>query len=1402
MSDQYTVLQLKKEACLQAYRRAILDETEYIILDGIPLPRDHHGNRRSLSLSLDQIYVRLRAVEESLQRKRADIAEQALKTKIDAQLPRHTSIPVQILGDYLYRQYQALGVSQQDPVDPEEALAGHQRLVLLGAPGAGKSTLLRYLARRAASQSSGPVPIIISLRNYTAALQRDPTLPLREFGLRQASAGDPILRQELETQIEHDQVLWLLDAQDEARDQAAFCATQAARLRGQVVLSSRPIGYSAPPGGWAVYELLPFAAEDIQDFLQRWFSMLSDTTDSLDGHNANWAFERAAWLKAQLAERPHLEPLARIPLLLTFLAVLAGNEPDQPLPDQRSELYQRYVEELLVSREAQRVATAVPRSAFSLAGLQGESARQAALNTFTLIGWLLQRAYYGGRGSPPPERTKLQIALGDYLQKGIPTSLPPGAVPAEVAAAALDFWEQAGILEIWHLQTDQGQIEYIAFRHLTFAEYASARALQIAWQRNARGTWDFLQHRLHHPAWRESLLFLAGMLEITQVSRLIKLILQSLSHYEWVLRRDLRLAIAVLCERPDLPEKQAKRLIQALLKWGKVIDPWRQTIAFALLEAIGERAIPGLIQTLRHRNEEIRLHAAWSLGAIGKPAAIPALIKALQDEDSFVRDGAAGALGNIGDPAAIPALIEALEDREPHVRNRAAGALADIGTPNIVTILSQAFLTDNPGELSIAWALAESGLPGILTLAHALRNENKEISGSARDALGKIGIPASEAVPSLILMLKNEDASTRACAAEALVIIGVPAAKAIPDLILSLQDENPDVRCHSAAALGAIGAHSDQVVTALIASLKDENKDVRYKAAEALGEFGPFAISVLEQALRDKDEAIRHGALWALKKMGEPAIPALIRAVREGIEDVPSGAAWILGTIGAPAAQATPELIHKLQCEDDGLRATAAWALGEIGAQAAEAAPVLIQLLGDDHDRVRSRAAWALRSFREYTAESVPALIQALQDKFSEVRFRAAWALGEIGAPAAMAVPDLVLALQGGDKALRLKAAEALGSIGTNTEASVPALIQALQDEAKEVRSRAAEALGIIGTPAGQAIPVMIQTLQDEDPDVRSQAAKAIGVIGGPAEQVIPALIRSAQDENPNVRSHAAEALGTYGESTAPAIPVLIQALQIENWSVRYHVKKALGAIGAPAIPALIEALRDQNQAVRREATGALKLIGDQAVPALIQALTDKIQAVRLGAADALIDMGAQAVPGLIQALHDNNQNIRRVAAWALGAIKAPYATQAIPDLIQALDDRNSEVRNNAAIALGEYSNELDDIVLIRKILGALNPWAQSQEKLEYLANRWDTLEALSLPASDPLVSPVSPSRQKLASAVRLLLVACVALAGIVLTDLLANQFSFENLSPIGVILLALAALLLLIFETWLRSEK
>ena len=1130
-------------ACLEAYRSGILERTQYVNLEGIPLPSDRSGRRMNVRLPLDRVYIRLQAVEEKRQRQQEAEERRALEARIEARRAGGPSRDIlgvlRLLGEYFYRRGQVYQVEKRpEPVDPQAALEKHPRLVMLGAPGAGKSTLLRFLARRAVEDARGPLPILVSLRDYATALAGDPTLSLRAFALRREAGDDAGLRRALEAEIEAGRALWLVDALDEARGWSAQAAGQVGQLKGRLVVTSRPLGYVPPPGALPEFEVLPLTPENTDDFLQRWFGLLAETRAA----GPEWVAERADWLKAQLQARPQLQPLARSPLLLTFLAVLAGEDPQRELPAGRAELYRRYVEELLDSWEAQRR----PRDgvsgepAFTLGPLSGAPARWAALDCFYYLGWALHLAYFGGQPQGVPNRRTLSTALAGYLRHNREWAQAAAADLPAMAEAAIGFWQEAGLLDTWHLNGE----DYLAFRHLTFEEYAAAWALERAWRPEPRRAWAFLRPRLHHYAWRELVLLLAGLLDAGALAGLVRRTLAAHSPYERRLHRDLRLAAAVLGERPDLDVRVVQRVVNRLEKivrsrlawmfsellvlqdntgdevvlaargrmWFSWLFPesagdtvWTMNAAFASLQQAGRQAIPALLRALGHFIPHVRRAAAEALGAMGSPQAVPTLLRALGDSDWSVRRAAVKALGRMGDPQAVPALLHVLGDSDWYVRGAVAEALGQM-----------------------------SGVQAIPALLQALGNSGWDVRGAVAKALGQMGDP--RAVPALLQTLGDSNSYVRRAAAKALGQMGDP--QAVPALLQTLGDSNSYVRGTATEALGQVG--DPRAVPALLQALGDSNSYVRGAAVAALRQMGdPQAFAILLQALGDSNSYVREAAAKALGQMGDPqAVPALLKALGDSDLDVRWAAVRALGEIGDP--QAVPTLLQALGDSSSYVHGAAVEALGQMGDP--QAVPALLQVLGDSDPYVRQAAAEALGRIGD--SQDVPALLQALGDSNSPVHLAAVRALGRIG----------------------------------NSQA-IPALLQALGDSNSPVRQAAAEALGRIGDP--QAVPALLRALKDSDSGVRGAAAEALQQISGAlnsiprARQVAAALRRRGEW---GALENVANRLAVLESGAASAPDPLLPAPPVPAWrrGVRWLARAGGLALAALASAVLSDLLADQ----------------------------------------------------------------------------------------------------------------------------------------------------------------------------------------------------------------------------------
>ncbi len=326
----------------------------------------------------------------------------------------------------------------------------------------------------------------------------------------------------------------------------------------------------------------------------------------------------------------------------------------------------------------------------------------------------------------------------------------------------------------------------------------------------------------------------------------------------------------------------------------------------------------------RDSRAEVRVAAAWGLGALGAPEAQAPLIEALQgDPDPDVRRMAAWALGNLQTPGALEALLRAYWTGEGEVREVAGKALLRRGSgagrpPYVIWEEEAGFFDAGRGVLDVALLVevllsdevlarpvsghavvidGEAQLTQLLT-AQLTRGENGQLLGVLYDldqhdghislgvltwqlpeegprraqeveALRRIG---QAIAPSLLKLLASEDGAVRALAAGVLgkASGSAPPPGAAEGLLKALGDKEPEVRRKAALALGRL--RDPRASSALLQALQDDYWGTRAYAAEALGRLGDkAAVGPLTQALEDPFAWVQASAATGLGALGDPA---------------------------------------------------------------------------------------------------------------------------------------------------------------------------------------------------------------------------------------------------------------------------------------------------------------------------------------------------------------------------------------------------------------------------------------------------------------------------------------------------------------------------------------------------
>lgn len=1124
---------------LTLYRQQVLKDTQFLELKGIPLPLGRDGQPRFPQLPLDEIYIRLQAIAKKAKERQERKEEQEITDKTEKESrnfgrkdePLNDFLqPVQQLGEYLFNRGRVYKTEERPhPIDPQKALQEHQRLVVLGAPGAGKSTMLQYLARRAAEDNDGPVPILVILRDFATARTQMPLLSLRQFALEQTAAGNTALQEALLQVIETERVLWLLDGLDETRDVAGETARQASQLPGQMLLTSRPVGYVDSGLKFLPhFEILPLDLETIADFLCNWMKLIAkEQTVSLKEAN-----ERLKHLEDQLNKKPQLQALTQNPLMLTFLVTLVGRDIKPELPDHRAELYARYIAELMnweISRQIKESA----KINWELGPLQGELAQLAAFNGFHYLGWILHLHYHGGKGQIVPDKPLLIEELTKYFIND------KYSEAKNLAVAVFDFWQVAGLLDVWQI----GSQTYLAFRHLTFQEYAAAWGLNRAFQKNKRKAWQFLFPRLHHYAWREPILLCTSLMDSSELNYLVRQLLRGKSLDERHLHRDLRLAKALDIEKPlnnRMSQKTNRRL-----NWLSQSHKWTNAILLLFVNL----SIPAVFYLLT--DNIVWAMYVWIFWFIGL----------INIDNKIYPYGA-----NINLKSWII----------PHISHRSVlDDLEDNSSANIHYIFGRLAVSEviDNGEsdsestekVKETWDTAT-----VLGLCAELSHWEDFYSNGAKYTLREMG---SDVVPFLISTLNDtsNNVDVRCDVIQGLGVIGD--STAIPHLITILSESNSELRGTAAMALGNI--RDKEATASLVCALADNDDWVRNRAVFSLGQIGdPIAFPHLINVL--SDPTLKISAIMSLANFNDiRAVPYLIKVLDEpdSGETTISITAFALGQIGD--IRAAPHLISVLANSRKRVDSFVVKALARLPDP--NAVSHLIAVLDNDDPNVRAYAAEALGNIGNVTA--VPHLITTLMDIDKMVQQSTCIALGQIGQ--VDVIPHLLTLIQHKDGDIRNSARDALKRM--QSVEAVPYFIKSLADDDEYIRAYAAKALGDIGD--FQAVPYLFDVKFGYFAEPEYQAKESLTQISETTP--IYNLGEALSDDNYKVRRYAVEALVRRGDLTVT--PYLISALADSDKFIRKHAAIALGRIGdTTAIPYLITALIDQDTSVRYFSAQAL----------------------------------------------------------------------------------------------------------------------------------------------------------------------------------------------------------------------
>ena len=237
---------------------------------------------------------------------------------------------------------------------------------------------------------------------------------------------------------------------------------------------------------------------------------------------------------------------------------------------------------------------------------------------------------------------------------------------------------------------------------------------------------------------------------------------------------------------------------------------WRAVAALGVVALSSDEAIVALIRTFAERSRMVFSTAILVLERIGARA-VPLLLDALQHDNYFIRSGAAGALARIDSPniqEAIPTLLDCLlNDQKMSVRASAAFALGNI----------------HPSSKEI-----EKGL------VRASADSEWRVRDLAVSAIGKAGLASDAVITTLLELLNDKEDLVRYSAISTLDQIRPPSDMVLEPLRLALKDEDVVMRASAASLLGNLQPSPSEAVPDLESLLDDPAEEVQEAALDAL----------------------------------------------------------------------------------------------------------------------------------------------------------------------------------------------------------------------------------------------------------------------------------------------------------------------------------------------------------------------------------------------------------------------------------------------------------------------------------------------------------------------------------------------------------------------------------------
>ncbi|MFC8518494.1 NACHT domain-containing protein [Streptomyces sp. NPDC057257] len=353
----------------------------------------------------------------------------------------------------------AFGPPSAAPVSTpaDQALAGHDRVLLRGTAGSGKTTLIQWLAVSAATGPTdrmayltGRIPFVLPLRTLTRHGER---LPAPAHFL--TAVGCPLAGTQPEgwenRVLAGGRALVLVDGLDEVPEPERERARTWLRDLVEAFPGNRWLVTSRPSAvredwlaadGFTELGLSSMSPSDVASFIRRWHRAAATSTPEEDEQLTSYESQ----LLDAVRTKPDLGRLATNPLMCGLICALHRDRRGY-LPYGRKELYDSALSMLLVRRDRERDMT-VP-----------ELSEEPQLQLLQRLAYWLIR-----NGRTEMDRSRAESIIGEVLP-----AVPAAAVLGDAGAVLRHFLIRTGLL----LSPTDDTIHFV---HRTFQDYLGARA--------------------------------------------------------------------------------------------------------------------------------------------------------------------------------------------------------------------------------------------------------------------------------------------------------------------------------------------------------------------------------------------------------------------------------------------------------------------------------------------------------------------------------------------------------------------------------------------------------------------------------------------------------------------------------------------------------------------------------------------------------------------------------------------------------------------------------------------------------------------------------------------------------------------------------------------------------------